>query len=578
MKSIKQKISKFHRDLFHPHQIFRIFGKDRYTNLKIRIVLIDVLFSLIPLFIVITISYFWFQKILKDDFLMQLKWEIENTTQTIEFFLDERLSAMKFIASSYSYEELTDKKRLTEIFDKFKREFDGLVDFGVIDQNGNQISYTGPYNLEGKNYSNQDWFQEMRIRPYFVSDVFMGYRRIPHFAIKVKKEIPEKGTFWILRATINVDTLQKFLNTIKIRSNDDIFIVNRDGILQTPSKFYGAVLEKYQTPFVVNSQEVLLKEFDSKNDSCNICGFAAIKNSPWILVAVIRSTPYAKIPSIFRNELFFITIGSILVGVIFTIIMANTVVNRIKLSDQERENAIAQSEHASKMASIGRLAAGVAHEINNPLAIINEKAGLMKDIIEISENLEQNKEKLLTLIRGISESVNRCRTVTHRLLGFSRRMEISQDAIDINDAVQEVIGFLDKEIMYRNIVLKLDLDKNLPKVITDKSQIQQVFLNILNNAIDAVKEGGNINVSSYSKDNKYVRISIKDDGIGIPKENLKHIFEPFYTTKEEGKGTGLGLSISYGIIQKLGGTILVESKVNVGTTFIVEIPINARNI
>jgi two-component system NtrC family sensor kinase len=580
MENLKQKISKFHRDVFHPHDIFRILGKDRYTSLKIRIVLIDVFLSMVPLFIVITISYFWFQKILKDDFYNQLNWEIKNTKQTIEFFVDERLSAMRFITSSYTYEELTDKKLLTEIFDKFKREFGGLVDFGVIDYNGIQSSYTGPYNLEGKDYSSQDWFQEIRIRSYYVSDVFTGYRKIPHFAIKVKKEIPEKGTFWILRATINIDTLQKFVNTINLRSDDDIFIVNRDGILQTPSKFHGDVLEKYQAPLKVSAQdqEVLVQELESKNDDCNICGFAPIKNSPWILVTIIRSTPYARIPSIFRNELFFITAGSILLGVIFTIVMAHTVVSRIKLSDQERENAIAQSEHASKMASIGRLAAGIAHEINNPLAIINEKAGLIKDIIEISGKLEQNKEKFLALISGISESVTRCRTITHRLLGFSRRMEISQDAIDINDAVQEVIGFLEKEIMYRNIFLELNLQKNLPKVITDKGHVQQVFLNILNNAIDAVKDGGHINVSSYPKGNQFIRIAIKDDGIGIPKENLKHIFEPFYTTKEEGKGTGLGLSISYGIMQKLGGTILVESKVNKGTTFIVEIPINVRNI
>jgi two-component system NtrC family sensor kinase len=270
--------------------------------------------------------------------------------------------------------------------------------------------------------------------------------------------------------------------------------------------------------------------------------------------------------------------GSILLGIIFTIVMANTVVNRIKISDQERENAIAESEHASKMATIGRLAAGVAHEINNPLAIINEKAGLMKDILGVSGNLEQNKEKFLSLISGISESVIRCRTITHRLLGFSRRMEISQDAIDINDAIQEVIGFLEKEIQYRNIQLEMNLQKNLPNITTDKGQLQQVFLNIINNAIDALKERGSINVSSYIKDNQFVRVAIKDNGVGIPKENLKHIFEPFYSTKEKGKGTGLGLSISYGIMQKLGGTIIVESEVNKGTTFIVEVPINAREV
>lgn len=576
MKNLKQNISNLLRDIFHPHEIFRVPGKDRYTSLKIRIVLIDVLLSMVPLFIVITISYFWFQKILKDDFHKQLQWEIQNTKQTMEFFVDERLSALRFITSSYTFEQLSDQKLLTEIFNKFKREFGGLVDFGIIDSTGIQRSYSGPYNLAGKDYSKQEWFQEVIIRSYYVSDVFMGYRKNPHFAIAIKSEATGKGTFWILRATINIDTLQKYVNTVNLRSNDDIFIINREGILQTPSKFHGDVLEKYTAHMTIPRQEILIQELQTSGDDCKICGFATIKHSPWILVTVIRSTPYARIPSIFRNELFFITMGSILLGIIFTIVMANTVVNRIKLSDQDREKAVGQSEHASKMASIGRLAAGVAHEINNPLAIINEKAGLMKDILEVSGNIPDNKDKFLSLISGIAESVNRCRTITHRLLGFSRRMEISQDAIDMNDAIQEVIGFLEKEMLYRNIRLELNLQENLPKVITDKGQVQQVFLNIINNAIDALKQNGHINVTTYAKDDKFIGVAIKDNGSGIQKENLKHIFEPFYSTKEKGEGTGLGLSISYGIVQKLGGTILVESEINKGTTFSVELPLKSE--
>ena len=171
-----------------------ILGEDRYKGLKLRIVLLDAILSLIPLFIVVTISYFWFQQILKDDFKNQLKWEIENTKQSIEFFLEERLSILRFITSTYTYEQLSDQKKLNDIFTKFKREFPGLVDFGVIDANGIQRSYAGPYHLEGADYSHQNWFNEIVIRSSYVSDVFMGIRKIPHFTIAVKKEFPEKGT------------------------------------------------------------------------------------------------------------------------------------------------------------------------------------------------------------------------------------------------------------------------------------------------------------------------------------------------------------------------------------------------
>jgi two-component system NtrC family sensor kinase len=229
------------------------------------------------------------------------------------------------------------------------------------------------------------------------------------------------------------------------------------------------------------------------------------------------------------------------------------------------------------MEAIGRLAAGVAHEINNPLAVINEKAGLIKDILELSKNVEENKEKFITLLNGIFENVNRSRTITHRLLGFSRRLEVTYELLNLNAVVKEVMEFLEKEILFRNIRLELKLKDELPKIVSDKGQLQQVLLNIINNAVDAVEKGGLIEISTDIKDENTVSVSVRDNGHGIPKEILGHIFEPFFTTKEKGKGTGLGLSISYGIVQKLGGTILVQSEVNKGTTFAVELPLKAKN-
>jgi two-component system NtrC family sensor kinase len=500
-----------------------------------------------------------------------MSWQLEGPSQSMASFLEERLAALRFISSVCPYEKLSDQQALNEIFTKFKREFSGIVDLGVIDANGIQRSYAGPYRLAGKDYSNQDWFHEVIIRSSYVSDVFMGYRKIPHFSVAVKKEEPEKGTFWILRVTINMETLQRFVFMIDLRGGDDAFIVNKEGSLQTPSRFHGKLLENFSLPFDLRQEGPVLIE-TKQGDRPITLAYTPIKNTPWFLVAIIKSTPYTKIPQFFRNELFFIGIISILIGIAFTIAMANSVVNRIKKADQEREEAISKIEHASKLASIGRLAAGVAHEINNPLAIINEKAGLMKDILEASEDLERNKEKFLWLIKAIFDSVDRCRTITHRLLGFSRRMDVSYDIINLNDTVKEVIEFLEKEILFRNIRLVLNLQEDLPRIESDKGQLQQVFLNIINNAIDIVDEGGLIEVSTKLKDKETVKVIIRDTGHGIPKDKLKHIFEPFYTTKERGKGTGLGLSISYGIIQKLGGTILVESEVNKGSTFTIELP------
>jgi signal transduction histidine kinase len=249
--------------------------------------------------------------------------------------------------------------------------------------------------------------------------------------------------------------------------------------------------------------------------------------------------------------------------------------NAVEVAVENCNEKQAQLIATEKLAILGLFAAGVAHEINNPLAIINEKAGLMKDLLEMSEDF-QHKTRFLNLLDAIFESINRCRTVTHRILGFARKTEISIEILDLNDIIKGVTVFLEKEILYKNIRLELNLKENLPEVRSDKGQLQQVFLNIIKNAIDAVDNGGLVAVSTDLKDENTVKASIKDNGHGISGEDMKHIFEPFFTTKGTGKGTGIGLSITYGIVKNLGGNILLESEGNKGTTFIVEIPTNSE--
>lgn len=238
---------------------------------------------------------------------------------------------------------------------------------------------------------------------------------------------------------------------------------------------------------------------------------------------------------------------------------------------REKQDQLVEAE---KLALLGKFAAGVAHEINNPLAIINEKAGLMKDIIELSADFP-NKDKFLNILNSISDSVNRCRVITHRILGFARKPDVTTETINLNNLIREVLEFIEKELLFKSIRLEINLAENLPELEGDTVHLEQVFLNIIKNAIDAVEEGGLIKISTNIKNENTVRAFIEDNGHGIPKGILKHIFEPFFTTKERGKGTGLGLSITYDIIKRLGGDILVKSEANKGTTFTVEIPVKA---
>jgi signal transduction histidine kinase len=228
-------------------------------------------------------------------------------------------------------------------------------------------------------------------------------------------------------------------------------------------------------------------------------------------------------------------------------------------------------EYSNKLASLGRLAAGVAHEINNPLAIVNEKTGLLKDLVTLQEDIPR-REKLLGLIDSVLQSVERCKRITHRLLGFAKQRDVQHEQIDVPSLFKEVVGFLGKEAEYRNIHITVEGEEDVPTIESDRGQLQQVFLNLLNNAVSAVKDGGRISIAIGVGNSKRVSICVADDGVGISEENRKRLFEPFFTTRE-GSGTGLGLSITYGIVQKLGGEISVESEVGKGTRFTVLLPI-----
>jgi two-component system NtrC family sensor kinase len=293
-----------------------------------------------------------------------------------------------------------------------------------------------------------------------------------------------------------------------------------------------------------------------------------------ILVLVKPRSEVMKAWYTLKSELFFIFLVSTVVIFFVVFKLTDLLVKRVEESDLKREMTYHKMEHTNKLASIGRLAAGIAHEINNPMAIINEKAGLMDDLIASIAEFPK-KEKFTSLTGSIRDSVERCSTITHRLLGFARRMEVEIESIDINEIIREVYSFLEKEALYRNIEVELRLAEDLPEISSDHGQLQQVFLNILNNAFFAMEDGGIVEISSFEADQDTVCVSIKDNGVGMSEETKKHIFEPFFSTKK-GYGTGLGLSITYGIVKKLGGNIEVQSKEGEGALFKVFLPKSAK--
>lgn len=542
---------------------------ERYRVFRRNIIVLMLLITLIPLTLMALINYYQYRAALKDEIVSPMRVLVNKSKHSFELFLAGRLSTVNFIASAYTYDHLADEKNLNRIFQVLRHEFEGFVDLGLIDANGVQVSYVGPYELQGKTYKDQPWFEHVRVSGTYISDVFMGYRRFPHIVIAVQHS-SESGKTWVVRATIDTARFDDLIASMGLDPESDAFLINRSGILQTNSKFYGHVLDKLPLPVPPKSFEPNVLELRDPKGRDILLSYAYFARTDFVLMIAKPKTDVLRTWYTLKSELLILFVVSLVIIILVVLRLTNVLVTRMKDSDTRRELAYREMEHSHKLSSIGRLAAGVAHEINNPLAVINEKAGLMKDRIELTPNFPDN-EKFLKLVMAIIQSVERCRTITHRLLGFARRMDVEFTLIDVNELVKEVMGFLEKEALHRNIKLKLHEESSLSRISSDRGQLQQVFLNILNNAFAAVADGGLVSVATFEKGVDTVGVTVQDDGCGMSDDVLKRIFEPFFTTKK-GQGTGLGLSITYGIVKKLGGDIEVQSRQGQGTRFTVYLP------
>ena len=238
---------------------------------------------------------------------------------------------------------------------------------------------------------------------------------------------------------------------------------------------------------------------------------------------------------------------------------------------QERRQMQEQMAQADRLASIGQLSSGVAHEINNPLGVILGYTQLM--LRPEPRDSERYKD-----LKTIEKHVRHCKSIVEDLLNFARRSEPKKEKVDIHKTIQDVLGFIGQNTGSSRIDFQTDFDRRIPPVVLDEKKIKQVLINLLMNARHAVGERGTIRVcTAWRPSDGQLEIQVADDGYGIEEKYLKHIFDPFFTTKPTGEGTGLGLSVSYGIVKKHGGEIRVESKPGEGSAFTIVLPAQEKH-
>jgi signal transduction histidine kinase len=565
----------FHRPNVHLASFQTI---SNYPRIWIISILILAVTSLAPLVLTTFINHRLIQKSVDSELVLQTDRVTSNAKRSMRFFLEERLNALRFIVNELPYYLLIDNEHLSKILGNLKLGFGGFTDLSIIDADGGQIAYAGPFNLEGKNYKNQPWFVQSIEKDNFISEVFTGYRDIPHIIIAVRSQTAY-GRNFLLRATLETQRLMSMLTSYKTNIHTDIFLMNREGILQTPSTRYGKIFTKapLAVPPVSDTTQVIRP--DHKGENVFIMGYSYIATeavtTPFILMVHKKKSDVMGTWLNLGKTFNWIIGACCLVMMVIITLVSTFMVNQLYLADQAKAETMIKMEQSQQLACIGQLSAGIAHEINNPLALINETAGYLKDLYQYADE-HQSEQEITELLDDILEAVTRCGTITSQLLGFVRQFDVQISLVNVEKVITGILSFHKKETEYKGIHVTTAISPNVPAIETDRGKLQQILLNLINNAFQAIEANGCLDITvSHLPPNK-ISIEISDTGCGIPEDNLKRIHEPFFSTKKDKMGTGLGLSITYGLVKKLQGTVRVESSEGVGTIFTVTLPVKLR--
>ena len=389
-------------------------------------------------------------------------------------------------------------------------------------------------------------------------------------------QIPWKEPGWILRATVDFHAFNALVSNIRIGETGFAFIINQTGEFQTIQQ---AEMVRASGPYQsflntkLDPNEVRIEEHPDAFGHETIFAFTSLNNGRWILCFQQEVSDAFSTWNTTEAIAILLFLLWALVVASFTFFISRRMTLRVEEVLIQKDKMSDQVVEAGRLASIGELAAGIAHEINNPVAIMVEEAGWIQDLL--AEDDPATPDNLAEIKRATSQITtqgSRCKEITHKLLSFARKTDPTIKQIDLNEMVADMIALVEQKTRYASVQVETQLAPDLPPIMASATELQQVLLNLLNNSVAAMdSSGGVIQISTHSEDGN-ILLKVADSGSGIAEANLARIFDPFFTTKPVGQGTGLGLSICYGIIKKLGGDIQVQSARGKGTTFTIILP------
>lgn len=543
-----------------------------------------ILVPFIPFVMAIGVSFYFFYTTLEERSVSSLKRVVEDHRGMIESFLTERRSDLEFITNTYGFHQLNSPEAMNGILGNLQKQSGAFVDLGLFNSEGVHIRYTGSYSLTGKDYKDTFWFKKVNEKGSYISDIFLGYRNVPHFVIAVRQG--SLNEHWMIRATIDTQFFDTLVSRVRIGKTGEAYILNKNGIAQTKRRSGGIAVNDQDpefTDFPKSENGVITFIKSDAGGNSYLYATAPLKESEWILVVrQEKKEVYRSVYSAFYISLVIMIIGGAII-VMMAMYMTERILKIIKKLDMDKETLGHQLIRATQLAEIGEMAAGFAHEINNPLQIIKGEHSLIMSVFnDLPEEVttggnSESFSEIRDCLNQIQLQVGRCSEITHAILKFGRKNEIRYQPLSPGETIPEIISMVEKKAGVHGISITRDISEDSFKFMGDPSQFQQVMLNLFNNAMDAIIErhgasGGKLRVESAVRNEKTIEIRICDNGSGIAAENIDKLFSPFFTTKPVGKGTGLGLSVCYGIIKNFGGTMDVESSQGVGTTFVIRLP------
>ncbi len=556
--------------------------KGHYSRLYRNFIFLILVSSLIPHLLVGWGIYLYFSDFsharLKETFQNQ----VEDHRKIVALFLKERTSDLGLVARTHSLDYLKKQENLQSVLAALNQGELTFIDLGVLDPQGKHLSYAGPYSLMDKDYSQTFWFKEVMEKGVFISDMFEGFRKSPHFIIAFLRL--EGKHRWILRGTVDTEYFRSLVENVKIGKTGEAYLLNQSGLFQTRPRFRGGIMEKAPLSIGKFHKNSGIEIVDGQGESPQqtfpkqIVAYAWLKDPRWLLVVKQDySEAFRMVNRANWATLIFLHLSSL--GIIFlTIVVTYFIIKMIRRRDEKARLLNDQLMQSSKLASIGELSAKVAHELNSPLGGILIYSNLLLEDMPPEDPRRNDLEEIV-------EQTLRCKEIVKDLLEFSRQSNHRRLPCSLNQSIRQAVELLSKQaliqsplflgpIVQEGVRVIQELDPDLPLINADPNRMNQVLVNLIINAVDAMEGKGVLTLRTFQEPlEKKIVLEVSDTGVGIPSENLSKIFEPFFTTKEVGKGTGLGLSTVYGIVREHGGTIDVQSVVGKGTTFILKFPL-----